>query len=101
MVVTTKGAQDGPGEMAMAQSTSVRDRIRAFVVETFFVDDFTDEELFVSAGIIDSMGMLQLVSFLQVQFKIEILEEELVPENLDSLAHATRFVERKLNRSAA
>ena len=85
----------------MGQEMTVRERIRAFVTETFFVDDFSDEELFLRAGIIDSMGMLQLVTFLQEQFGIEIRDEDLIPENLDSVARAAAFVERKLNRSAA
>ena len=85
----------------MGDGTSVRERIRSFIIETFFVDTFSDEEPFLSAGIVDSMGMLQLVTFLQEQFGIEIRDDELVPENLDSLARATAFVERKLNRSAA
>jgi len=85
----------------MGNGTDVRERIRSFIVETFFVDGFSDEEPFLSGGIVDSMGMLQLVTFLQEQFGIEILDGELVPENLDSLARATAFVERKLNRSAA
>ncbi len=63
----------------MGQGMTVRERIRSFVTETFFVDDFSDEELFLRAGIIDSMGMLQLVAFLQEQFGIEILDEDLVP----------------------
>jgi acyl carrier protein len=86
----------------MGHGTAVRDSIRAFVVETFFVDDFSDEEPFLRSGIIDSMGMLQLVAFIQEQFGIQVLDEELVPENLDSVARVTAFVERKLkNRSAA
>ncbi len=85
----------------MGQGMTVRERIRSFVMETFFVDDFSDDEAFLRAGIIDSMGMLQLVAFLQEQFGIEILDEDLVPENLDSVARAAAFVERKLNRSAA
>jgi acyl carrier protein len=86
----------------MEHGTAVRDTIRAFVVETFFVDDFSDEEPFLRSGIIDSMGMLQLVAFLQERFGIELLDEELVPDNLDSVARAAAFVERKLeSRSAA
>jgi acyl carrier protein len=86
----------------MGQAMAVRARIRSFIAETFFVDDFEDDELFLRAGIIDSMGMLQLVTFLQEAFEIEIPEDELVPDNLDSVARATAFVERKLKaRSAA
>lgn len=86
----------------MEHGMAVREDIRTFVVETFFVDQFSDDEPFLSSGIIDSMGMLQLVTFLQEQFGIEIRDEELVPENLDSLARAAAFVTRKLkDRSAA
>jgi acyl carrier protein len=86
----------------MEHGMAVREDIRTFVVDTFFVDHFSDDEPFLSAGIIDSMGMLQLVTFLQEQFGIEIRDEELVPENLDSVARAAAFVQRKLkDRSAA
>jgi acyl carrier protein len=86
----------------MREEMGARERIRSFVVDTFFVDGFGDDEPFLRAGIVDSMGMLQLVTFLQEAFEIEIQEEELVPENLDSLARATAFVKRKLEaRSAA
>ncbi|HEX8909901.1 MAG TPA: acyl carrier protein [Anaeromyxobacteraceae bacterium] len=78
-----------------------RDRVRGFIVEQFFVDDFDDDESFLRSGIIDSMGMAQLIAFLEETFKIAIRDEELVPENLDSLSRVTAFVERKRSRSAA
>jgi acyl carrier protein len=80
---------------------TVREKIRFFIVDVFFVDEFSDEESFLRDGIIDSMGMLQLVAFLEEKFGIEIPDEELIPDNLDSLARATAFVERKRGRSAA
>jgi len=84
----------------MGSAMTIRDSIRSFVAETFFVDDFADDDGFLGSGIVDSMGMLQLVTFLQDRFGIEIRDDELVPENLDSLARATAFVERKLSRQA-
>jgi acyl carrier protein len=84
----------------MGSAMTIRDSIRSFVAETFFVDDFADDDGFLGSGIVDSMGMLQLVTFLQDRFGIEIRDDELVPENLDSLARATAFVERKLARRA-
>ena len=92
-------AADDPGEDAMS-ATTIRDSIRSFVVDSFFVDDFADDDGFLRSGIVDSMGMLQLVTFLQERFGIEIRDEELVPENLDSLTRVTAFVERKLARRA-
>ena len=72
-----------------------RDRIRAFVIESFFVDDFSDEDSFLRSGIIDSLGMLELIAFLEKEFGIKITDAELVPDNLDSLARVCAFVERK------
>jgi len=72
-----------------------RERIRRFIVDTFFVESFSDEESFLRSGIIDSLGMLDLVAFLESEFGIKIYDEELVPQNLDSLAKVAAFAERK------
>ncbi len=74
---------------------STRERIREFIVESFFVDDFSDQDSFLRNDIIDSLGMLELIAFLEKQFGIKIADAELVPENLDSLAKVCAFVERK------
>lgn len=70
-------------------------QIRAFISETFFVDDFADDDSFLRTGTIDSTGMLELVDFLESTFGIEIDDSELVPENLDSVANLTSFLARK------
>ncbi len=72
-----------------------RERIRRFIVDTFFVESFSDEESFLRSGIIDSLGMLDLVAFLESEYGIKIYDEELVPQNLDSLANVAAFAERK------
>ncbi|ATB34786.1 acyl carrier protein [Cystobacter fuscus] len=74
---------------------SVRDRIRNFIVETFFVDDFGDDDSFLRRGLIDSTGMMELVAFIETEFGIKLEDTELVPENLDSLSRVVAFVGRK------
>lgn len=74
---------------------SVRDRIRNFIVDTFFVDDFQDDDSFLRKGLIDSTGMMELVSFIETEFGIKLEDKELVPENLDSLTRVVAFVGRK------
>jgi len=74
---------------------TVRARIREFIVESFFVDDFSDDDSFLRNSIVDSLGMLELVAFLEKEFRIKVSDAELVPENLDSLAKVCAFVERK------
>jgi acyl carrier protein len=44
---------------------------------------------------VDSTGVLELVCHLQAHYAIEIADEELIPDNLDSLDRVARFVERK------
>ena len=74
---------------------SPRARIRKFIVDSFFVDDFSDEDSFLRNSVIDSLGMLELVAFLEKEFGIKVTDAELTPQNLDSLSKACAFVERK------
>jgi len=76
-----------------------RQHIRNFIAETFFVADFEDDASFLRTGIIDSMGMAQLVTFLEQTFGFAIADGELVPGNLDSLEQVVAFVERKRRRA--
>ncbi len=50
---------------------------------------------FLESGIIDSTGVLELVSFLEEQFKVKVDDEDLIPANLDSVHAIVRFVESK------
>jgi acyl carrier protein len=80
---------------------TVRQRIRAFILENFYVDAFGDDDSFLESGIVDSMGMLQLVAFVEETFGFRIADDELVPENLDSVSRAAAFVDRKAKRHVA
>ena len=51
--------------------------------------------LFLDKGIIDSTGVLEFVSFLEEQYQIKIQDEDLVPDNLDSINKTVAFVNRK------
>ena len=73
-------------------------QVRSFIVETFlFGDDSSLQEdtSFIKNGIIDSTGVLELINFMEQTYKIKILDEELIPENLDSLKNIGHFLERK------
>jgi len=73
--------------------------IRQFIVENFlFGEDghLSDEMSFLESGIIDSTGILELVSFLEEKFGIAVADEELVPENLDSISNVAAYLTRKI-----
>lgn len=58
--------------------------------------DLTDDSSFLERGIIDSTGVIELIAFLEETFGIEVEDDEIVPENLDSLRNVERFVLAKL-----
>ena len=81
----------------------INEKIRAFIVENFLFgenSDFEDNVSFLEEGMIDSTGILELVGFIEEEFEITVDDEELVPENLDSLNNITSYLERK-NKKAA
>ena len=52
------------------------------------------EESLLESGTIDSMGVLQLVAFLEATYSVKVEDDDLVPENFDTIAAITAFVER-------
>jgi len=74
-------------------------QIRTFIIDTFlFGDDsaLQDDTSFMQNGIIDSTGILELISFMEENYGIQIQDDELVPENLDSLNNIGQFLSRKI-----
>ncbi len=79
-------------------------QIKAFVFENFVFDDtqpLSDGESLLDAGLIDSTGVLELVGYLEEAFAIEVLDEDIVPENMDSLNAISAYVDRKLSHETA
>lgn len=74
------------------------DEIRAFVRSNFYVPDdlvLGDETSLLDLGIVDSTGVLEIVSFLEGRFGVTVDDLEIVPENLDSVARIADFLARK------
>jgi acyl carrier protein len=76
--------------------------IRNFIVENFLYgrqQDFADDASFLDNGLIDSTGVIELVAFLGEKYGINVEDEELVPDNLDSVINLSGFIERKLEKA--
>lgn len=74
------------------------EKIRSFIIDNYlFGDDrgLKDDSSFLDEGILDSTGIMHLVAFLGEEFSIVIDDDELLPENLDSINKVTAFIERK------
>ncbi|MDP2344803.1 MAG: phosphopantetheine-binding protein [Deltaproteobacteria bacterium] len=73
----------------------MHERIHSFLRTSFFVDNIAVDTSFLDAGIIDSVGVLELLQFLEEEFKIQVADDELVPANLDSINAVVGFLLRK------
>ncbi len=74
--------------------------VREFIVQNFLFGDngyIKDDTSFLGTRIIDSTGILELVSFLEATYGISISDDELLPENLDTLKNIERFLEQKVS----
>lgn len=80
-------------------STSARQKIRDFILANYlFTDDaaaLCDDESLTQRGIIDSTGILEVISFLEQAFGVKVRDGEMVPENFDRVDNLVSFLERK------
>jgi acyl carrier protein len=77
----------------------VKTKVRQYIVDNFImgatVAELGDADSFMDRHILDSTGFLELISYLEETFGIRVEDEEMVPENLDSLNHVAAFLDRK------
>ena len=75
-------------------------QVRSFLAENYLFgqdDKLEDDTSFLDAGIIDSTGVLQMITFLEKTFGIRVTDEELTPDNLDSISNISAYLTRKPN----
>lgn len=76
----------------------INEQVRSFVTSNFYVADPTNLEDGVSLldrGIIDSTGVLEVIFFIEETFNIKVADNEMLPDNLDSIERIANFVARK------
>ena len=78
---------------------SLKTQIKKFIAENmlFSGDGFThtDDASLLDAGIIDSIGVMELVTFVGNNFKVTVPPEDIMPENFDSVQKLAAYVSRK------
>ena len=78
---------------------SIKERVQKFIEERFLagagLDRIQPDVSLLENGIMDSTGVLEFIDFLEGTFNIKIMDEELVPDNLDSINRIVAFIERK------
>ena len=84
--------------------SELRDKLRDYVIKNYLfgqAGDFHDTDSFWEMGIMDSTGVLELISHLEEEYSIVLEPNELVPENLDSIEKLANFVNRKTGQTDA
>ena len=78
---------------------NVKKQLRDYIVDNFLFGDtetqFSDDESFMEKGILDSTGILDVILYLEENFEMKVEDDELIPENLDSIDNLAVFIERK------
>ena len=81
-------------------TTDLAAEVRAYIVERFLFgqggESLSSDQSFLESGIVDSTGVLEVVMFLEQRFGVKVADDELVPDNLDSINKIAAFVERKV-----
>lgn len=83
---------------------SVEKILRNYILQNFlFTDDdsvLSNSDSFLEKGIIDSTGILELITFIEEEIDIKVEDEEMVPENLDSIDNLVAFIAKKQAKNA-
>ena len=80
--------------------SDIKSQVRTYIADNFIMGSngakFGDADSFLDLHIIDSTGFLELITFLEDTFGIQVEDDDMVPENLDSLNSIQAYVDRKL-----
>jgi acyl carrier protein len=82
----------------------MKEILRQFIRDNFLFglqgESFSDDDSLLEKRIIDSTGVLELIAFLEENFGVKVQDDELLPENLDSINRLVRFLEKKSKAAA-
>lgn len=78
---------------------SNEDKVRSYILENYlFTEDQSElnsDDSFLDKGIIDSTGILEVIFFLEEEFGINVDDDEMIPENLDSVNNIVKYIDTK------
>ena len=77
---------------------TIEDQIKKYITENFLFSDgdygLPDEASFLEEGIVDSTGVLELILFVDETYGIIVANEDVLPENFDSVTRLAAFIRR-------
>jgi acyl carrier protein len=86
-------------------SQNIKQQIVDFITTNFLFDESSnvlrEADSLLETGVIDSTGVLELVAFIEETYGIKVEDEEITPENLDSIVNITTYISQKLSQPSA
>jgi len=85
-------------------TSNIKQQVRQFILDNFMMGgtaEIPDDASFMDRHIIDSTGFLELISFVEESFGIQVSDDDMVPENLDSLNNIERYIRKRRGAPAA
>ena len=78
---------------------TVQDQIRNYIAKNLLFSTngygYDDQASFLEEGIVDSVGVLELVSFIEDRFKVKVDDQDIIPDNFDSVSKLAAYIRRK------
>lgn len=82
---------------------TIENDLRQFLADNFILDDggagLGADDSLTESGVIDSMGVLELITFIEERFGFTVPDSDTLPENLDSIARLVTYVEKRLSEA--
>jgi acyl carrier protein len=83
----------------------IKQQITDFITSNFLFEDkektIDEKDSLLETGVIDSTGVLELIAYIEETYGIKVEDEDILPENLDTILDITYFIKQKLSASAA
>jgi acyl carrier protein len=81
----------------------IKTQIRQYIARNLLFSDngfaYEDDASFLEEGIVDSLGVMELVLFIEEKFEVKVKDEDLTPDNFDSVNKLGNYVQRRLAQS--
>ena len=79
----------------------IRTQVQEYIAKNLLFSDngfeYDDDDSFLQEGIVDSVGVLELVLFVEEKFGVAVDDQDITPDNFDSVNRLTAYIHRKLN----
>lgn len=82
-------------------NSDIQSQIKQYIAKNILFSDngftYSDDASFLEEGIVDSLGIMDLVLFIEQNFGLSVDDEDLIPDNFDSVNKLARYIQRRLS----